>query len=75
MATCCEVTGRRDLVEPPRPYVYETAFDKEYPGTVINWAVKNRGAKKIAILHYETDYSSGITKSHSSRSFLLVSAA
>ena len=58
-----QVSGRRDLVEPPRPYIYALSWDKEYPSTVVRWAVENEGTKKIAILHYETDYSSGITKS------------
>ena len=57
------VSGRRDLVEPPRPYIYALSWDKEYPSTVVRWAVENKGTKKIAILHYESDYSSGITKS------------
>lgn len=56
-----QTAGRQDLVDPPQKYVYALSWDKEYPGTVVNWAVENRGAEKIAVLHYEGDYSSGIT--------------
>ncbi len=56
-------SGNRGLVEPPKPFMYSMSWDKEYPGTVVRWAVENKNTKKIAILHYETDYSSGITKS------------
>lgn len=56
-----ETAGRQDLVDPPQKYVYSLSWDKEYPGTVVNWAVENKGTEKIAVLHYEGDYSSGIT--------------
>jgi ABC-type branched-subunit amino acid transport system substrate-binding protein len=59
--------GNASYVEPAQPYVYSMSFDKEYPDSAVRWAVENKGAKKIGILHYNTDYSTGITKSITDR--------
>ena len=61
------VPGRIDFVQPPKKYVFSASHDQAYPTSVLRWAVENKGVKKIAVLHYETDYSSGITDSLKAR--------
>lgn len=58
-----ELSGNYELVEPPQPYVYSLSWDTEYPSSVVRWLVENKGAKKIALLHFTTDYSEGIPHS------------
>jgi branched-chain amino acid transport system substrate-binding protein len=62
-----ELTGNVALVDPPKPYVFAISLDQGYPDSVVNWAVKYHNAKKIALLHFVDDYSSGIQASIQAR--------
>lgn len=53
--------GRIDLVEPVNPYAFAVSFNGEYATSAVSWAVANRGTRKIGVLHYETDFSEGLT--------------
>jgi branched-chain amino acid transport system substrate-binding protein len=59
--------GNAALVDPAKPYVYSMSFDTGYPDSVVRYAVQNFHTKKIAILHFTDDYSSGITASITQR--------
>jgi branched-chain amino acid transport system substrate-binding protein len=59
--------GNLALVVPAKPYVYSMSFDTAYPSSVVNYAVQYDHTKKIAILHFADDYSSGITASITNR--------
>jgi branched-chain amino acid transport system substrate-binding protein len=58
-----ELAGNYALINPVQPWVFSMSWDHQYPSSVVNWAVKYKGAKKIALLHNVDDYSSGITAS------------
>ena len=57
------VPGRIDFVKPARKWVYSISADQAYPAAAVKFAIEQKQAKRIAVLHYtETDYSSGVTQ-------------
>lgn len=53
--------GRKELTDPVNPYAFAVSAGEEYATSAVSWAVKNRGTKRIAVLHYDTDFSNGLT--------------
>lgn len=49
-----------ELIEPLSPYAFLGSYDKEYGASGIAWAAEKDHAKKIALIHYDTDFSEQI---------------
>jgi branched-chain amino acid transport system substrate-binding protein len=49
-----------ELIQPLSPYAFLGSYDKEYGASGIAWAVEKDHAKKIALIHYDTDFSEQI---------------
>lgn len=46
-----------DVLDPISLYAYSGSYDKEYGASGIAWLVEKDNVKKIALIHYETDFS------------------
>jgi len=53
--------GNQEAVEPVDAYTFQVSFGGQYATSSVNWGVANHQIKKIGILHYETDFSNGLT--------------
>jgi len=53
--------GRTDAFVPPTEYFYQVCPGGQFATSSLDYAVKEKGAKKIGVLHYEADFSEGIT--------------
>lgn len=53
--------GTKAVPEPVNKYVFANSADSEYATSSLVHAVEKLGAKKIGVLHYETDFSVGLT--------------
>lgn len=54
-------TASKELDDPVSKYTFHNSFGGEYATSSIRYATEQYDAKKIAVLHYGTDYSVGIT--------------
>lgn len=54
--------GRTSFYEPPAPYGFAISLGGEYATSALTQVVENDpNVKKIGVLHYETDFSAGLT--------------
>jgi branched-chain amino acid transport system substrate-binding protein len=54
-------TASDQVDHPPAKYVFKDSFAGQYATSSVVYAVQHANAKRIAILHYGTDYSVGIS--------------
>jgi branched-chain amino acid transport system substrate-binding protein len=47
-------SGNDEIDIPASKYVFGNSFSGEYATAAVTWGVKNKGVKKIAIIHYES---------------------
>jgi hypothetical protein len=54
--------GVTDFYTPPNPYAYSLSLGGEYATSALTQVIKNDpSVKKIGVLHFETDFSNGLT--------------
>jgi len=53
--------GNTESFIPPDPYTFSTSFGSEYATSAVTYGVEKLGVSKIGVLHYETDFSNGLT--------------
>lgn len=53
--------GNKEMTDPVNEWSFSVSAGPEYATSGVQWAVENKGTKKIAVLHFETDFSNGLT--------------
>ena len=53
-------SGNNAIQDPPAKYMFSNSFGPEYVTSAISYGQDKLGAKKFAVIHYETDFSSQV---------------
>lgn len=53
-------TGTYSVIEPAAPYIFSTTWGPQYATSSTIWGLKHAKGKKIALLHYNADFSETI---------------